>query len=69
LTAYPYIALAAVRQSQLTLGMIGKRMALLDQLCKGQPQYAEYASMKQSYDSTMRACRGIASNPSECVPQ
>lgn len=58
-----------VEQSQLALGMMRKRMDLLDRHCKGQPQYAEYASMKQSYDGTLRACRGMASNPGDCVPK
>ncbi len=60
---------SVVEQSQLTLGMINQQMALLDKLCKGQPQYGVYASLKQSYDGTMRACRGVASNPGDCVPR
>lgn len=62
------ITQSAVRQMQLTMGMMGKRLALLDQLCKGQPQYSEYAPMKKQYDITMRNCRGVATNPGECVP-
>lgn len=58
---------SVIQQSQLLLGMLGRRMSFLDRLCKGQPQYAEYASLKQQYDSTLRACRGVASDPGDCV--
>ncbi len=54
---------------QVVLYMTSRRMALLDQLCRGQPQYSEYASMKQSYDATMRTCRQMANNSADCKPQ
>lgn len=60
---------SAVTQMQLLLGMLNRRMALLDQSCRGQPQYAEYPTVKQQYAATLRNCRGIASNPADCVPK
>ena len=60
---------SVVSQSKLLMDMLTKRMALLDQFCKGQPQYAEYAGTKQQYDSTMRNCLGLASNPGDCGSQ
>lgn len=58
-----------VGQMQLLLGMLTRRITLLDQFCKGQPQYAEYSSTKQQYESTMRNCRAIATNSGDCVPR
>ena len=57
---------SAVGQMQLTMGMLKERMALLDRSCKSHALYATYADNKRQLDSTMRACLGIASNPSDC---
>lgn len=54
---------------QVALYMTSQRMAMLDKLCKGQPQYAEYASMKLGYDRAMQACRQSVTNSTYCVPK
>lgn len=54
---------------QVVLYMTSQRLAMLDKLCQGQSQYAEYASMKQSYDGAMQTCRQIATNSADCVPR
>lgn len=60
---------SAVGQMQLLLGMLDRRISLLEQYCRGQPQYAEYAGARQQRAATMNNCRGIASNPGDCVPK
>lgn len=59
---------SVVRQSQLLMAMLSMRMAVLDNSCKGQSRYAEYADLQRQFDSTKRACQGMASNPNDCVP-
>jgi len=60
---------AVVPGLQVVLYMTSQRLALLDQLCRGQPQYAEYASMKQSQEGALRSCRQIATNSADCAPR
>lgn len=52
---------------QVGLYMTGERLKLLDQYCRGEPQYAEYAGVKQQYDAALRACRQIATDSRDCV--
>ncbi len=60
---------STVPSMQVGLYMMSERLKLLDRLCRGQPEYGGYASMKQSQDSTMRACRQIATNSADCAPR
>lgn len=60
---------AIVPGMQVVLYMTKERMALLDRLCKGQPQYGGYASQKQVFDTTLRTCRQIATDSGDCVPR
>lgn len=54
---------------QVGLYLTSERLKLLDQLCKGQSQYAEYSGTKRSYDETLRACKQIATNSADCAPK
>lgn len=62
-------AKSAVSSMQVGLYMTSERLKLLDRLCRGQPQYEQYASMRQSQDNTMRACKQIATNSADCAPR
>ena len=41
-------------------------MALLNQLCKGQPQYAEYATMQRQHADAVKTCLQVASSSQYC---
>ena len=51
---------------QTALYMTSQRMALLNQLCRGQPQYAEYSTMQQQHAQALRACLSVASSSHYC---
>jgi hypothetical protein len=51
---------------QTVLYMTSKRLELLDAVCKGQPQYGEYASMKRSNAQAVKTCQGLANDGSLC---
>ena len=53
---------------QVTLYMTEKRMKLLNDYCKGQPQYSQYQSIKTSHDETMKVCLRSTSDNSVCKP-
>lgn len=56
-----------VVQMQHILYMTGLLLDALDQSCRDWPDYARSREQFQStYDSTMRTCRQVASDPSEC---
>ncbi|MCX7034758.1 MAG: hypothetical protein NT046_12475 [Arenimonas sp.] len=59
---------AVVPGMQVLLYMTQKRMDLLDLYCKGQPQYSQYESTKNSRDETMKACERSTSDNSVCKP-
>jgi hypothetical protein len=59
----------SLRQIQQLIRMTSQRMALLDRVCKGQPQYGEYASTKQAYDAAVKNCFAISTDgPTTCSP-
>ena len=53
---------------QVLLYMTEKRMKLLNDYCKGQPQYSQYESIKNSHDVTKEVCLKSTSDPSVCKP-
>ena len=57
---------ALIPPLQTALYMTSQRMALLNQLCKGQPQYAEYALMQRQHADAMKACLSVASSSQYC---
>lgn len=57
---------ALIPPLQTALYMTSQRMALLNQLCKGQPQYAEYALMQRQHADAMRTCLQVASSSTYC---
>lgn len=59
---------AVVPGMQVLLYMTEQRMTLLDDYCKGQPQYSQYQSIKNSHDETMKACLRSTSDNSVCKP-
>jgi hypothetical protein len=59
---------AVVPGLQVSLYMTQERMNLLDRYCKGQPQYSQYQSTKNSHDETMKVCLKSTSDPSVCKP-
>jgi len=59
---------AVVPGLQVTLYMTQERMNLLDRYCKGQPQYSQYQSIKNSHDETMKVCLRSTSDNSVCKP-
>lgn len=59
---------AVVPGMQVLLYMTEERMNLLDRYCKGQPQYSQYPSIKNSLDETMKACLRSTSDNSVCKP-
>jgi len=60
---------STVPSSQTTMYMIRERLALLDRACRNHPRYAEYGSMRQTYNNTLDVCRRSATSPSDCVPR
>ena len=59
---------AVVPGLQVLLYMTEKRMKLLNDYCKGQPQYSQYESIKNSHDVTKEVCLKSTSDPSVCKP-
>jgi len=54
---------------QVSMYVLDQRMKLLDAKCKGQPEYAAYPGLKQSYDSAMTSCTQVSSDGGvSCVP-
>jgi hypothetical protein len=54
---------------QLGMYITSKRLDLLDEHCKGEPQYSQYAPTKAHYDSALTGCRQVANDGGEsCKP-
>jgi hypothetical protein len=54
---------------QMGMYVTGKRLELLDEFCQGEPQYAQYAPTKMSYESALTGCRQLANDGGEsCKP-
>jgi hypothetical protein len=54
---------------QMGMYITDERLKLLDQFCKGEPQYAMYSGTKASYDSALTGCKQVSSDGGEsCKP-
>jgi hypothetical protein len=58
-----------VPEFQTVLFMLDARLAMLDKLCKGQPEYAERESVVVARTQAQQACVALATSPSVCEPE
>jgi hypothetical protein len=47
---------------QMGMYITDERLKVLDEYCKGEPQYATYPGVKASYESALTGCRQLASD-------
>jgi len=66
----PPASAGLIVQMRHLMWMLTQGMRWLDGNCTGEPGYAQVrASWQNSYNGTVNACQGMASNPGECTPQ
>ena len=54
---------------QMGMYITDARLKVLDEFCKGEPQYAMYPSTKQSFDVALAGCKALSSDGGEsCKP-
>lgn len=57
-----------VGRYQSVLGYAQERLRIMDNLCRGEPQYQARPQTQQIWDSTMSTCRAMLSDVSLCRP-